>query len=115
MEKLLDKLKLFDLNNNNDCKSVIKILATTFPEAPITTYQLGDELYAISSYNRKDTFTYHASDLLKYIVTELGKRPKPIRSRIPRADADLYQSEPKKFREILQSFVDTHAEEFIPF
>lgn len=115
MENFLNKIALFDLDNTSGCKSVLEILATIFPETTIATHQIGDELYAIFSYNSSDTFSYNASDLLKYIIAELGKRPKPIRSKIPRADADLYPSNPKRLREILQSFVDTHPEEFIPF
>lgn len=115
MDKLLDRLDLFDFDRENGCRNAIELLAATFPDTTITTYQSGDKLYAIFSYNRAVTFTYNASDLLKYVVAELGKKSKPLRSRIPRADADLYQSSPKKLREILQSFVDAHFEEFIPF
>lgn len=109
-------LKMCNLDCHSGCILAIQKLKSYYPDSPIAHYELGDELYVtFTAKDKSQTYTYNASDLLKYIVTELGKKPKPIRSRVPRADADLYQSEPKKFREILQSFVDTHAEEFIPF
>ena len=113
MENFLDKLDLFDLDREAGCRSVIEILATTFPETPITTYQLGDELYAIFSYNRADTFTYNASDLLKYVIAEFGKPPKQIRSKLPRADAELYAR--TTLSDVLYKFVSEHEELFIPF
>ena len=113
MDKIADRLSLFDFDRENGCRSAIEILAATFPNTPITTYQLGDELYAIFSYNRADTFTYNASDLLKYIVAEFGKPPKIIRSKLPRADAEIYEQ--AKLSDILKRFVDEHEEVFIPF
>lgn len=109
-------LKMCDLDKANGCILAIEHLKSYYPNALMTHYKFGDELYAVfTAKDRSQTYTYNASDLLKYIVAELGKKPKPIRSRIPRADADLYQSNPKKLRDILQSFVDSHIEEFIPF
>ena len=109
-------LKMCDLDKINGCILAIAHLKSYYPDSPIAHYELGDELYVtFTAEDRSQTYTYNASDLLKYVVTELGKRPKPVRSKIPRADADLCKSEPTRFREILQSFVDTHAEEFIPF
>lgn len=109
-------LKMCDLDRTNGCILAIEHLKSYYPDSPIAHYELGDELYVtFTAKDRSQTYTYNASDLLKFIVAELGKKPKPIRSRVPRADADLCDSGPKKFREILQSFVDTHAEEFIPF
>lgn len=113
MDKIADRLSLFDLDREAGCRSVIEILATTFPETPITTYELGDELYAIFSYNRADTFTYNASDLLKYIIAEFGKPPKIIRSKLPRADAELYEK--TTLSDVLYKFVSEHEELFIPF
>ena len=109
-------LKMCDLDGTNGCILAIEHLKSYYPDSPMAHYELGDELYVtFTAEDRSQTYTYNASDLLKYVVTELGKRPKPIRSKIPRADADLYKSSPKKLREILQSFVDAHLEEFIPF
>lgn len=109
-------LKMCDLDKTNGCILAIEYLKSYYPDSPMAHYELGDKLYVtFTAENKSQTYTYNASDLLKYVVAELGKRPKPIRSRIPRADADLYQSRPKKLREILQSFINTHLEEFIPF
>ena len=109
-------LKMCNLDCTNGCILAIEHLKAYYPDTPITHYDLGDELYAIfTAQDKSQTFTYNASDLLKYVVAELGKKPKAVRSRIPRADADLYQSSPKRLRDILQSFVDSHIEEFIPF
>jgi hypothetical protein len=109
-------LKMCDLDTPNGCVLAIEHLRAYYPDSPMAQYGLGDELYVtFTAEDRSQTYTYNASDLLKYVVAELGKRPKPVRSKIPRADADLYQSSPTRLREILQSFVDAHIEEFIPF
>ena len=114
--KNYELLKMYDLDGLNGCILAIEHLKAYYPNTQMAHYELGDELYVLfTAKDKSQTYTYTASDLLKYIIAELGKRPKPIRNKIPRADADLYQSSPKRLREILQSFVDTHIEEFLPF
>lgn len=109
-------LKMCDLAIWNGCRLAVEHLNAYYPDTQMAYYELGDELYVtFTAEDKGQTYTYNAHDLLQYVVTELGKRPKPIRSKIPRADADLYQSNPKRLREILQSFVDAHIEEFVPF
>jgi hypothetical protein len=109
-------LKMCDLDMPSGCMLAVEHLKLYYPDSPMAHYKLGDELYVtFTAKDRSQTYTYSASDLLKYVVTELGKRPKPTRSKIPRADADLYQPNPERLREILQSFVDAHIEEFVPF
>jgi hypothetical protein len=109
-------LKMYDLTTWTGCTIATEHLNAYYPDTQMRCYRTGDNLYVtFTAEDRCQIFTYNASELLEYIITELGKRPKSTRSKIPRAEADLYQSNPKRLREILQSFVDAHLEEFIPF
>lgn len=109
-------LKMCNLECNSGCILALNYLKEYYPDTQISQHNIGDELYAtFTTKNKNKTYeyTYRANDLLKYIITELGKKHKS--NRIPRADADLYQSSTKELGNILRSFVDSNFEEFIPF
>ena len=109
-------LKKCNLECNSGCILALNYLKEYYPDTPISHHNIGDKLYAtFTTKNKNQTYeyTYRANDLLKYIITELSKKHKSI--RIPRADADLYQSSTKELRDILQSLVDSNIDEFIPF
>ena len=109
-------LKKYNLECNSECILALNYLKEYYPDTQISQHNIGGKLYAtFTAKNKNKTYeyTYRANDLLKYIITELSKKHKSI--RIPRADADLYQSNTKELRDILQSLVDSNVEEFIPF
>lgn len=109
-------LKKCNLECNSECILALNYLKEYYPDTQISHHKIGDKLYAtFTAKNKNQTYeyTYNANDLLKYIITELSKKHKS--TRIPRADADLYQSSTKELRDILQSFLDSNIDEFIPF
>lgn len=109
-------LKMCNLECNSGCILALNYLKEYYPDTQISQHNIGGTLYATFTTNNKNKtyeYTYRANDLLKYIITELSKKHKSI--RIPRADADLYQSSTKELGDILQSFLDSNFKEFIPF